>query len=81
MAKFLRIGRLLMDHDGISLDNNLKYKNIIIYYYLLIILSFNPHRSPLRWLLLLSTFYYEKSTKRGFKEVQCPFVITAKTSP
>lgn len=80
MAKFLRIRRLLMDHDGISLDNNLKYKNIIICYYLLTILTFNPHRSPMRWLLLLFTFYYERSTKRGLKKVQCPFVITAKTS-
>lgn len=79
MAKFLRIGRLLMDHDGISLDSNLKYKNIIICYYLLTILSFNTHRSPMRWLLLLSTFYYERSTKKGFKKVHCPF-ITAKNS-
>lgn len=46
---------------------NLEYKNIIIIcYYLLTVFSFNTHRSPKKWLLMLPTFYYERNIKRDF---------------
>ena len=61
---------------------SLECKNIIIIicYSPLKIFSFNPHRSPVRWLLLLPTFYYERSIERGLKKV-VSFVSTAKTLP